>query len=165
MFFSKALFKQSMKAHWVKWLMVTLSTCIMLAIIIVVLGNLGINNIRDSLKEVFVQADQESFLKENAVDCYDLYLSTVEMKHTLENMPSQQLQQAYGMLTLAINQGIENYKNQNGGAEPDDAAMDAIILETSTTLKDTIKQFPIEGFEMLQELSDEMLVDFFCQLL
>ena len=68
MFFSKALFKQSMKAHWVKWLMVTLSTCIMLAIIIVVLGNLGINNIRDSLKEVFVQADQESFLKENAVD-------------------------------------------------------------------------------------------------
>ena len=161
MFFSKALFKQSMKAHWVKWLMVTLSTCIMLAIIIVVLGNLGINNIRDSLKEVFVQADQESFLKENAVDCYDLYLSTVEMKHTLENMPSQQLQQAYGMLTLAINQGIENYKNQNGGAEPDDAAMDAIILETSTTLKDTIKQFPIEGFEMLQELSDEMLVDFF----
>ena len=161
MFFSKALFKQSMKAHWVKWLMVTLSTCIMLAIIIVVLGNLGINNIRDSLKEVFVQADQESFLKENAVDCYDLYLSTVEMKHTLENMPSQQVQQAYGMLTLAINQGIENYKNQNGGAEPDDAAMDAIILETSTTLKDTIKQFPIEGFEMLQELPDEMLVDFF----
>ena len=161
MFFSKALFKQSMKAHWVKWLMVTLSTCIMLAIIIVVLGNLGINDIRDSLKEVFVQADQESFLKENAVDCYDLYLSTVEMKHTLENMPSQQLQQAYGMLTLAINQGIENYKNQNGGAEPDDAAMDVIILETSTKLKDTVKQFPIEGFEMLQELSDEMLVDFF----
>ena len=75
---NKALFKQSCKANWIKWLAVTLSTCIMLMIVIIVLGNLGINDIRDSLKDVFVQADQESYLKENAVDGYELYLTSVD---------------------------------------------------------------------------------------
>ena len=77
--FSKALFKQSMKAHWVKWVFVTVPTCVMLAIVIIVLGNLGINDIRDSLKEIFVQADQESTLKEEAVDGYELYTTTTDM--------------------------------------------------------------------------------------
>ena len=75
---NKALFKQSCKANWVKWLAVTLSTCVMLMIVIIVLGNLGINDIRDSLKDVFVQADQESYLKENSVDGYELYLTSVD---------------------------------------------------------------------------------------
>ena len=43
--FSKALFKQTMKANWVKWVAVTVATCVMLAIVIIVLGNLGINDI------------------------------------------------------------------------------------------------------------------------
>ncbi len=82
--FSKALFKQSCKANWIKWLAVTISTCTMLAIVIIVLGNLGINDIRDSLKNIFVQADQESVLKENAVDGYDLFNTTVETKSQLD---------------------------------------------------------------------------------
>lgn len=82
--FSKALFKQSCKANWIKWLTVTIATCAMLAIVIIVLGNLGINDIRDSLKNIFVQADQESALKENAVDSYDLYLSSVKGYESLE---------------------------------------------------------------------------------
>lgn len=77
MFFSKALFKQSMKANWIKWVAVTVSTCVMLAIVIIVLGNLGINNIRDSLKMIFIQADQEASLKENCIDSYDLYNTTL----------------------------------------------------------------------------------------
>lgn len=55
--FSKALFKQSMKANWVKWLCVTVATCVMLAIVIIVLGSLAINDIRDSLKGVFTEAN------------------------------------------------------------------------------------------------------------
>lgn len=75
---NKALFKQSCKANWVKWLTVTIATCTMLAIVIIVLGNLAINDIRDSLKEVFAQADQEATLKEDIIDSYDLYLSAVD---------------------------------------------------------------------------------------
>ena len=77
------LFKQSCKANWIKWVAVTLSTCVMLGIIIIVLGNLGINDIRDSLKNVFVQADQESTLKENAVDSYELYFTSIDGYKTL----------------------------------------------------------------------------------
>ena len=76
--FSKALFKQTCKANWIKWVAVTVATCAMLAIVIIVLGNLGINNIRDSLKNIFVQANQEAELKSNAVDGYNLYNTTVE---------------------------------------------------------------------------------------
>ncbi len=80
---SKALFKQSCKANWIKWTAVTISTCVMLAIVIIVLGNLGINDIRDSLKDVFTQADQESYLKENVVNSYELYLTSVDASNTV----------------------------------------------------------------------------------
>ena len=76
--FSKALFKQTVKAHWARWVSVTVATCVMLAIVIIVLGNLGISDIRDSLKNVFVQADQESSVKEECVDSYELYLTTTD---------------------------------------------------------------------------------------
>lgn len=56
----------------------------MLAIVIIVLGNLGINDIRDSLKNVFVQADQEATLKENAVDSYDLYITTANTNNQMD---------------------------------------------------------------------------------
>ena len=81
--FSKALFKQTCKANWIKWVAVTVATCAMLAIVIIVLGNLGINNIRDSLKNIFVQANHEAELKSNAVDGYNLYNTTVEANQQL----------------------------------------------------------------------------------
>ena len=80
---NRALFKQSCKANWVKWLSVTVATCAMLAIVIVVLGSLSINDIRNSLKEVFTQADQQAELKEDIIDSYDLYLTTVEQSHQI----------------------------------------------------------------------------------
>ena len=82
---NRALFKQSCKAHWIKWLSVTLSTCVMLMIVIIVLGNLGINDIRDSLKNVFVQADQESSLKENSVDGYESYFTMIDGYSAIES--------------------------------------------------------------------------------
>ena len=110
--FSKALFKQSMKANWVKWVSVTLSTCVMLAIVIIVLGNLGINDIRDSLKDVFTQADLESYLKENAVDGYELYLTSVELEGTLQSLDADMAQTAYGILINQYNTNKESYKMQ-----------------------------------------------------
>ena len=103
---NRALFKQSCKANWVKWLSVTVATCAMLAIVIIVLGNLAINDIRDSLKDVFAQADEQSYLKENSVDFYELYLTSTEVSNeTLSStlvvfdqyeMAKQQYEQASG---------------------------------------------------------------------
>ena len=100
--FSKALFKQSMKANWIKWVSVTVATCVMLAIVIIVLGNLGINNIRDSLKDIFVQADQESELKEQAVDGYELYITSVDTYDVLHNSAN----------TSTIEKIITNYEEE-----------------------------------------------------
>ena len=110
---NKALFKQSCKANWIKWLCVTLSTCIMLAIVIIVLGNLSINDIRDSLKNVFVQANQEAYIKENTIDSYDLYLSTVEQYNQ-----NAQLSNSVPELINKYNNKIQEYKLDNEGVEP-----------------------------------------------
>ena len=131
--FSKALFKQSMKANWVKWLSVTLSTCIMLAIVIIVLGNLGINDIRDSLKDVFTQADQESYLKENAVDSYDLYLSSIELEGTLQNLDQDTAGMAYNYILSPYLNSIEAYELSTG-SQPDEAALEEIKNQTIQTL-------------------------------
>lgn len=119
--FSKALFKQTCKANWIKWVAVTVATCAMLAIVIIVLGNLGINNIRDSLKNIFVQANQEAELKSNAVDGYNLYNTTVEANQQLN------------LLDLGLNMAIKQFnialtKAGQAGADTNDPAVRGQVI-------------------------------------
>ena len=116
---NKALFKQSCKANWVKWLSVTIATCTMLAIVIIVLGNLGINDIRDSLKDVFTQADQEAVLKENSVDSYDLYLTAVDGSH--------QVVLGIGEMFDSYDKAKEDYTELTGSAPTGD---DLTLIQT-----------------------------------
>ena len=88
--FSGALFKQSMKANWVKWTCVTVATCAMLAIVIIVLGSLAINDIRDSLKSVFQDAEMQSVVQENAIDGYTLSDQTLEFENTIQTYITSQ---------------------------------------------------------------------------
>ena len=118
--FSKALFHQTAKANWIKWVAVTLATCIMLAIVIIVLGNLAINDIRDSLKDVFTQADQELILKENAVDMYDLYLTTADVNGQMNTFSG-----FIGSIITDYDNALSQYETDNGVA-PDDAAKNQI---------------------------------------
>ncbi len=112
--FSKALFKQSMKANWVKWVMATASTCIMLAIVIIVLGNLGINNIRDQLKEVFTQADQQTYLKTNAIDSYDLYLNAVDFENGVIMLSDSGMATVlWGFVTSNYDSAEQTFKQEN----------------------------------------------------
>lgn len=119
--FSKALFKQTCKANWIKWVAVTVATCAMLAIVIIVLGNLGINNIRDSLKNIFVQANQEAELKSNAVDGYNLYNTTVEANQQLN------------LLDLGLNMAIMQFNSAlteagQAGADTNDPAVRGQVI-------------------------------------
>ncbi len=116
--FSKALFKQSMKANWVKWVMATASTCIMLAIVIIVLGNLGINNIRDQLKEVFTQADQQSYLKTSSIDSYDLYLNAVDFENGMVMLDeSNMASMLWGFVTSGYDNALSSYQPADPEAE------------------------------------------------
>ena len=107
--FSKALFKQSAKANWMKWVCVTVATCVMLAIVIIVLGNLAINDIRDSLKNVFTQADQESSLKEESVDAYDSYFTIMGNYDSLYTMLNINLN---GTVLEKLNDAFTEYDSE-----------------------------------------------------
>lgn len=119
--FSKALFKQTCKANWIKWVAVTVATCAMLAIVIIVLGNLGINNIRDSLKNIFVQANQEAELKSNAVDGYNLYNTTVEANQQL-NLLDLGLNMAIMQFNIALTEAGQ------AGADTNDPAVRGQVI-------------------------------------
>lgn len=78
---SKPLFKQSCKANASIWTFVTSITCAMLAILILVLGNLNVGTIRNSMVDMFIEDTIESTVKkqsmtffnmtENALDGYE----------------------------------------------------------------------------------------------
>lgn len=132
MYFSKALFKQSMKANWVKWLCVTVATCVMLAIVIIVLGSLAINDIRDSLKDVFKQASEEGYLKENSVDSYEAYTLSVDFANQLDDpMLSMFAGTAYNMAVSGYQEKIDAYTEANGQA-PTGEALETIKEEAAT---------------------------------
>lgn len=168
MYFSKALFKQSMKANWVKWVAVTVSTCVMLAIVIIVLGNLGINDIRDSLKNVFVQADQESYLKENAVDSYDMYLLSTSFENTIitanpEGETLDNIKVVWNTVGGQYDSKIEDFKTANEGREPTEEEKTLIRKEIIDNLLPMIKGFlssldPSLGIDASQ-IEDQMIID------
>lgn len=152
MYFSKALFKQSMKANWVKWVCVTVATCVMLAIVIIVLGSLAINDIRDSLKDVFTQADQQSILKENSVDSYDAYNMSVTFAHNINDDETLgMIGSMFGSLTGNYTMAITNFETENGRAPTDDEK-NTIKDEVSASLASQFAPFaPAMGFDMTED--------------
>lgn len=145
---NKALFKQSCKANWVKWLSVTIATCTMLAIVIIVLGNLGINDIRDSLKDVFTQADQEAVLKENSVDSYDLYLTSVD--------GSNQIVVGIGQMFDSYDNAKEEYETATGSP----ATGDALVAIQTQIAQGMVSQFEgmLEGTGFTSEQLQALIV-------
>ena len=138
--FSKALFKQSMKANWVKWTCVTVATCVMLAIVIIALGSLAIDNIRDSLKGVFQQADQESVLKSNSVDSYELYLTTAQFENGVEMINDSGFTELMWSIVIQpnYNDALNEYQTTNPGAELTEKALEEIKNNAVNSAYDTI---------------------------
>ena len=121
--FNKALFKQSAKAHFTKWLAITVATCMIVAMIIFVLGNIQISGISESLKSVFFSANEEAVIKENAIDSYDLYLSSVEIEHNLSSLSSgrqtlgddeENFKALWDTVTTHYENELENFEETNG---------------------------------------------------
>ncbi len=149
---SKALFKQSLKANWMRWVTVTVATCVMLAIVIVVLGNLGINDIRDSLKNVFTEANQDSELKEESIDAYDSYFTIMGNYDGL-----------YGMLSINFS-GTVGSKIEDSCSQFDTSMQDFVTqngrqpneTERQTIIDDTIQAF-IDSFGVPESLIEQFL--------
>lgn len=69
---SKPLFKQSCKANAGIWTFVTTVTCFMLAMIILVLGNLSASSIRTSMTDMFVSDAIEASLEKQSMTYYSM---------------------------------------------------------------------------------------------
>lgn len=69
---SKPLFKQSCKANATIWTFVTSITCAMLAVIILVLGNLNVSSIRDSMVDMFVRNTVESTITKQSMTYFNM---------------------------------------------------------------------------------------------
>ena len=149
---NKALFKQSAKANWMRWTVVTVATCVMLAIVIIVLGNLGINDIRDSLKNVFTEANQDSQLKEESIDAYDSYFTIMENYDGL-----------YGMLGIDFN-GTVGSKIENTCTQFDAYYQDFVTqngrepneTERQTLIDNAVQSF-IDSFGVSEEVIEAIL--------
>lgn len=70
------LFKQSVKANFTRWLIVTFASCFIVAVVILILGNLNVGEIRKSLEDMFEKSDKQSEIQATALDNYQ---KTLEM--------------------------------------------------------------------------------------
>lgn len=75
---SKPLFKQSCKANATIWTFVTSITCVMIAIIILVLGNLNVGTIRDSMVDMFVENAIESSVSKQSMTYFNMTENALE---------------------------------------------------------------------------------------
>ena len=153
--FSGALFKQSMKANWVKWTCVTVATCAMLAIVIIVLGSLAINDIRDSLKSVFQDAEMQSVVQENAIDGYTLSDQTLEFEDTIQTYITSQtasflIGKTWTEAVSGYDTAIEELEADGTPATEEEKA--EVRAELTPSLAETFGGFlPLLGMEMTDE--------------
>lgn len=80
--FSKPLFKQSIKANFTRWIIVTFASCFIVAVVILILGNLNVNKIRGSLEDLFEDSDKQADIQYKSADSYqktyNVYTKTLD---------------------------------------------------------------------------------------
>jgi ABC-2 type transport system permease protein len=134
---SKPLFKQPVKANRGIWCFVTIVICVMLAVIIAVLGNLDIDEIRGSLTDTFIkdsiecQVKEQSmtyfYMSENALTSYEknvdnvtkirdtyLYITTVDGDGNPENGNQSVLTEEQARYVMTMGKTTKETESING---------------------------------------------------
>jgi ABC-2 type transport system permease protein len=70
--FSKALFKQSIKANGWMWLVITVAECFMLSCVMTIAGSGNISNVKDAVEDTIVQREIDASLQKRSLSYYDL---------------------------------------------------------------------------------------------
>jgi ABC-2 type transport system permease protein len=69
--FSKALFKQSLKANGLMWLIITLAECFMLSCVMVISGNGNVGNVKNAVEDTIIQREIDASLEKRSLAYYD----------------------------------------------------------------------------------------------
>ncbi len=77
--FNKALFKQSCKANWVMWLIVTVAVCFMLACVMLVSGRGNIAEMRDGISDSIITSEIDTSMKKRAINYYNIDVKALEI--------------------------------------------------------------------------------------
>ena len=84
-FFSPAIFKESLKSNWIGTLVCSIGNALILVIIVVILSTLSINATKDSLSNMFSNANMETEIKTGAVGLYSAFDESAENYENLSN--------------------------------------------------------------------------------
>lgn len=80
--FNKALFKQSCKANWVMWLIVTIAVCFMLACVMLVSGRGNIAEMREGISDSIITSEIDTATKKRAINYYNIDTKALEIFDT-----------------------------------------------------------------------------------
>mgnify|MGYP002729457289 FL=1 len=83
--FSPAIFKESLKSNWIGTLICSIGNALILVIIVVILSTLSINATKDSLSNMFSNANMETEIKTGAVGLYSAFDESAENFEDLSN--------------------------------------------------------------------------------
>ena len=70
--FSKALFKQSVKANGIMWLIITFAVCFMLSCVMLISGTSSISEVKESVSDTIIKEVIESNIKKNEISMYNM---------------------------------------------------------------------------------------------
>jgi len=70
--FSKALFKQSLKANGIMWLIITFAVCFMLSCVMLISGTSSISEVKESVSDTIIKEVIESNIKKNEISMYNM---------------------------------------------------------------------------------------------
>jgi len=70
--FSKALFKQSVKANGIMWLIITFAVCFMLCCVMLISGTSTISEVKSSVSDTIIKEVIESNIKKNEISMYNM---------------------------------------------------------------------------------------------
>ncbi len=159
MLISRPLFKQSMKANLGNFIFVSLITCIMLAIVILVMGNLQIDTIQKSMSDIFIEDGIKSACKEKSISYYNLAYDTLdefdEKCNSLDNLFNVTLIDSRDEI-------IENYNTCINNGKSHDEAIDEISNENTKTINEVlISYYLVNG----NDFSKNKIEEYTCNLI
>ncbi len=121
--FSKPLFKQSCKANGMLWAIITAATCIMLAVLVLVMGNSNISQIQDSLGGAITRNVAEAQIERYSMNFYYTLNTSLQQYDTYNGALS-------GFSGMIFSAYEENLQEETSGSEATDEQKQTAIENT-----------------------------------
>jgi len=93
--FSKALFKQSIKANGIMWLIITCAVCFMLSCVMLISGTSNISSVKDGVQDTIIEELIKSEIKKSSLKMYqtsndDMYLFDTTFVETFNKLNTKE---------------------------------------------------------------------------